>query len=254
MSEAMQQEDKQKRQRADWMHSMRYSSGPDVDLWGAAFYQAHDLAKKWFRARRVGNMQFRQTNAFSVGDEKVPIQMTAFAVSAYLGDLKMMRLFLDYCEEHELDSIANGIDHEQGPNHQRVGSYATPLMAAVQGRSISAIRTLQKYCPDLDMDNRQSFDAEELGHIQAVAYAARHGLSQIAELLWFEGASLVVETENRYPLWMIAINNKHKNSGWFLQKAADERKNWSVVETKRGKMWGPDMSRPVVNADLFEVE
>ena len=34
--------------------------------------------------------------------------MTAFAISATLGDIKMMRLFLDYCAEHGLDSIANG--------------------------------------------------------------------------------------------------------------------------------------------------
>ena len=150
--------------------------------------------------------------------------------------------------------MTNGIDREQGPKHLDVGSYATPLMAAVQGRSISAIRTLQKYCPDLDMDNRQSFDAEELGYIPAVAYAARHGLSQVAELLWFEGASVDIETDERYPNWMIAMNNGHRIHGWFAQKADDEQKNRYVVETKHRKMWGPDMSRPVVDADLFEAE
>ena len=153
--------------------------------------------------------------------------------------------------------MTNGIDREQGPKHLDVGSYATPLMAAVQGRSISAIRTLQKYCPDLDMDNRESFEIYPArrvrpvienplkhGHTAAVIYAARYGLKEIVELLCFEGASILTQDDNYLSARSFFQDNKDEFVRWVMAKEIEEDENRREVKSGR-KKWGPDMSRPV---------
>ena len=254
---------RKERTRSDWLddHSHR---GSRVDLWGAALHQAHDVAKKWFRARDVHPAHFLVTVAADL-DGEGDMHMTAFALSAALGDVQMMRLFLDYCEEHGLDSIANGIKRAKGKQPMRQGEphvqerdYATPLMAAVKGRSIAAIRTLQRYCPDLDMDSLESFDRDGHGHIAAMSYAAEHGLKEIGELLWFEGARLDTMSDTHSSPWSLAFNNQHTEMrDWISAKEDEEEQNREKVEHKGrgpGNKWGPDMSRPVEKGDLFEAK
>ena len=278
------------RARTEWVNE-HSSRGSRVDLWGAAQYQAYDVAKQWFQARVVMPWHFQATGVCNI-DGEGGMLMTAFAASAALGDVKMIRLFLDYCEEHVFDSIANGIKHAEGnhyrrhqscgrrlfwdyckehdlnyiPNgikpteehHVQVRGYATPLMAAVKGRSISAIRTLQKYCPNLDMDSLESFDSHGHGHIAAMSYAAEHGLKEIGELLWFEGASIDTVSDNGRTPWSLAYNNRHLDMcDWIRTKEGADCDNRREVEHKGdgpGKKWGPDMSRPVEKGDLFQAQ
>ena len=236
-----------KNERKKWLENV---ASPDwgVDLSGAAYYQAYNVVTQWFRSGEAQPFDFELTQKIDI-DGEGRVDVTPFAVSAALGDVKMMRLLLAYCEEHNI-SIANGCERAKGKQRD----YATPLMAAVMGRSISAIRTLQKYCPDLDMNNRESLRAARGGHMAAMSYAAQHGLEEITALLWFEGGSLFTENDDSYLPFMLAGNNRYvEMRSWLFNRLEEEEKNRKVVEHGTMK-WGPDMSCPVERGDLFEAK
>jgi len=113
---------------------------------------------------------------------------TALGFAAYQGDIPMMELLLR--NHADPNGVGTG-PHKRDPWGSEARYYvATPLFAAVQARSMEAIRLLFKHGADANQAESRNADLNYGGGDSAMKYAAQHGLLGIAKLLKANGASL----------------------------------------------------------------